>query len=302
MINNKISVIIPIFDTNQNFLAECFDSINNQSYKNFEVILVNDCSRKFSIAQFINKYAKEHENYKVINLPNNLGPGNARNVGVKNSIGEIIVYVDSDDYLLPTCFEIINESFNKWQELDILSFENRILMSDGKIIDAAGIKFYTEHPVNINNWKNVIQDKCSVWAKAYSKKFILNNNIWFKEKDMYLEDLYYQILTYSKAKSIIFRPEVLYMLRETMNSRALSEFNYKKANDIFLVMKEAYENIKNDNSEISKNYDLYFERIFFNKLEHNIKNPAFKQAPEYKSLVDKANNFIRELQNSKLKK
>lgn len=301
MIDKKISVIIPIFDTNINYLTECFESINNQNYQNYEVILVNDCSRKFSVAQFINKYAKEHTNYKIINLSDNFGPGNARNIGLQNSTGEIIVYVDSDDYLLQNCFSEINLSFNEWPNLDILSFENRVLMSNGKLHNSTQIKFKTDHPVNINTWNNIIKDKCSVWAKAYSKKFLMDNDIWFEKQDMYLEDLYYQIVTYSKAKEVIFKQEILYILRETLNSRALSKFDFKKANDILLVMKKAYEKIKNDHNHISKNYDQYFSKIFYSKIESHIKDPSFKNSIEYKTLIDKARNFVNELQNKKLK-
>ncbi len=296
----KLSVIIPIFDTNLNYLEECFLSIDKQTYQNFEVILVNDCSKKFTTAQFINKYPKHHNKYRIINLPESFGPGNARNIGVENSTGEIIVFIDSDDYLLPKCFEVINNTFNQWPDLDFLSFEIKILMSSGELYDPTTNKVVSSRPSNVSENPNFANTRCSVWAKGFSKKFLIDNNIWFKKEDMHMEDLYYHILILSKSQKTMWLSDVLYILRETVNSRALSEFNSKKAYDIFHCYTEAYKEIKNDNSFLSNNFIQYFKNTFFAKIDYLSKFSNFKQTNDYKKLINEANKFLLELTNAKV--
>lgn len=295
----KLSVIIPVFDTNINYLEECFLSIDKQTYQNFEVILVNDCSKKFATAQFINQYPKTHDKYRVINLSQGFGPGNARNVGVENSTGEIIVFIDSDDYLLPKCFEVINNTFNQWPDLDFLSFEIKILMSNGELYDPTTNRVFSSTPTNVSENPNFANTRCSVWAKGFSKIFLIENNIWFKKEDMYMEDLYYHMLLLSKSKKTIYINDVLYILRETVNSRALSEFNAKKANDIFHCYTEAYKEIENDNSFLSNNFAEYFKNSFFSKIDYMSKFCNFKQTDDYKKLVNEANKFLFSLTNTK---
>ena len=92
----------------------------------------------------------------------NKGPGNARNIGVKNSTGDIIFYMDSDDYITPIALKRVNEVFNEFPDLDIFSFENRVLMVDGIFRNVTQYRFNTEKPVNVNEWNNAMLDKCSV--------------------------------------------------------------------------------------------------------------------------------------------
>lgn len=302
MADKKISVVIPVYDTDPKYLKDCFRSIDNQVYQNFEVILVNDCSRKYSTVKFANDYVKTHPKYRIFNLPNNSGPGNARNIGVKNATGEIIVYVDADDYILPIMLLKVNEYFCKWPDLDIISYENRVLLSNGIIKNVTNCSFNTDEPININTWNNAILDKPSVWAKAYSRKFLVDNNIWFKEKDVYMEDLNYLVMTYSKAKKLLFRPEVYYMLRETVNSRSLSDFNEEKVESLYQGMRSLYDKIKDDHSYISENWDKFFDLLFFHKVYDHKISEELKNSEGFKRTMQKARSFTEHLKDEKRRK
>ena len=92
----KISVIVPIYDV-EKFLAECIESIINQSYENLEIILVDDGSHDNS-GKIADEYAKKDERIKVIHKPNG-GLSDARNAGLQIATGEYLMFSDSDDFL-----------------------------------------------------------------------------------------------------------------------------------------------------------------------------------------------------------
>ena len=100
----KISVIIPVYNT-EKYLKRCIESVLVQTFKEYEVILINDGSTDKS-RDICNEYANNFENIKVINKLNG-GPSDTRNVGIKNSNCEYIYFLDSDDYIIPECLEIL---------------------------------------------------------------------------------------------------------------------------------------------------------------------------------------------------
>ena len=90
----KVSIIIPVYNTSK-YLEECINSVIKQSYKNLEIIIVNDNSIDDSLS-IINSF--NDKRIKVINLDENFGVSIARNKGVEASTGDLICFLDSDDY------------------------------------------------------------------------------------------------------------------------------------------------------------------------------------------------------------
>ena len=91
-----ISVIVPVYNV-EKYLSRCIDSILNQTYKDYEIILIDDGS-KDSSGKICDEYAKNHNNISVIHTKNR-GLSAARNTGTENSHGEYITFVDSDDLI-----------------------------------------------------------------------------------------------------------------------------------------------------------------------------------------------------------
>ena len=112
--NNKlISIIIPVYNI-EKYLGECLDSILNQTYQNFEIILVDDCSTDSSF-NICNEYASKDKRIKVIqNDVNSGGCGIPRNIGLKHIKGDYVTFIDGDD-LIPTNYlqVLINNSNGK---------------------------------------------------------------------------------------------------------------------------------------------------------------------------------------------
>lgn len=109
-INKKISVVIPIYNT-EKFLVKTLDSVINQTYKNLEIICVNDGSTDNSL-NILTSYAKNDFRIKIINKPNS-GLSDARNTGIDAASGEYIAFVDSDDYIDKDFYEKLMESIQK---------------------------------------------------------------------------------------------------------------------------------------------------------------------------------------------
>ena len=100
----KISVIVPIYNAQQ-YLPQCLDSILSQTYKNLEILLINDGSSDSSL-KICQRYAKQDERVRIFTQENG-GSTKARRTGVRMSTGEYISFIDSDDWIEPCFYENI---------------------------------------------------------------------------------------------------------------------------------------------------------------------------------------------------
>lgn len=92
-----ITIIIPVYNT-EKYIRQCLDSVVNQTYKNIEIIVINDASTDYSYT-ILKRYDKEHKNIKLINNYINLGVSASRNIGLNAANGDYIYFLDSDDYI-----------------------------------------------------------------------------------------------------------------------------------------------------------------------------------------------------------
>ena len=128
----EISVIIPIFNA-ERYLGKCLDSIINQSFKNLEIICVNDGSTDGSLA-ILEKYSKKDNRFKIINITNH-GQGYARNIGIEKANGKYISFVDADDWIDLDSYEILHD-FIVTNKLDVLFFQLiNYINSSGNLVE-----------------------------------------------------------------------------------------------------------------------------------------------------------------------
>lgn len=180
-----VSIIIPVYN-GEKFINRCVDSLLSQTYKNFEVILVNDGSTDNSL-KIIKEYSKKYENIICINQ-NNQGASIARNNGIKKAKGQYIMFVDIDDYVEKDYVKKLQKTI-KNNDVCISGF-NRVV--GDKII-------YSKIP------KNVIWSAfkyTSTWGKIYKTDFIKENKISFLNDYKIGEDLYFNITVLSKTNKI----------------------------------------------------------------------------------------------------
>ena len=105
-----ISVIVPVYNA-EKYLKKCLDSLVNQSYKDLEIILVNDGSQDGS--EKICKDYEEKDSRIILINKNNGGPSSARNLGIEKANGEYLSFIDSDDYLALDFYEKLEKSITK---------------------------------------------------------------------------------------------------------------------------------------------------------------------------------------------
>ncbi len=107
----KISIVVPIYNA-EKYLDRCIQSILNQSYKDLEIILIDDGSTDSS-NKICNNYQKRDNRIKFISQKNE-GVSAARNRGISEATGEFIGFVDSDDYIQPNMYETLYGLINKY--------------------------------------------------------------------------------------------------------------------------------------------------------------------------------------------
>lgn len=128
---NKVSIIVPVYNA-QKYIIECIESILNQTYKEIELILVNDGSKDESL-KICKEYQDKDARVKVIDKENE-GVSIARNVGIKEAQGQYIAFVDSDDILIPEAIEILVDKINKYPDVTFVVTIPKMIFPDGRIV------------------------------------------------------------------------------------------------------------------------------------------------------------------------
>ena len=211
--NNKdlISVIIPIYNVDK-YLSRCIDSVINQTYKNLEIILVDDGSTDNS-GKICDEYALKDTRIKVIHKQNG-GVSSARNVGLDIAKGEYIGFIDSDDYIESDMYEFLydlliknNTEISCCNKFDFNSITNKYLPD--KCFPKEGILSLNEVLQDIGGGFHIV-------TKIFNKNLI--NNIRFNEKFAIGEDLLFCFKVLKNSKKTIFKNIAKYYYYNNQNS------------------------------------------------------------------------------------
>ena len=182
-----ISVIIPIYNA-EKYLNRCIDSIINQSigFENIELILADDNSSDNS-KNIINGYCEKYSNIKSFFSTTNHGfPGYGRNIGLKNSTGKYIMFIDNDDTYEPDFCETMYRIIEN-KNCDIVSCNHNCIENDLIIKEDAFTKISSENNFKNDNLKLVKLNKfynipaVEIWTKIFKSSIIKDNNIKFIE-------------------------------------------------------------------------------------------------------------------------
>lgn len=224
-----ISVIIPVYNT-EKFLDRCIESIVNQTYRNLEIILVDDGSLD-NCPKMCDTWAKKDVRIRVIHKQNQ-GLGMARNTGIDQATGEYICFFDSDDYISAETIEKAYAAAND-THCDLVVFGMQRVNEDGVIISQAVPEtphkyFYRSDvqelllPDVIDNSHRKVQVKnfqLSACSCLFSMELIRKVNWRFvSERDLISEDCYSLIRLYKNVQSVAVIPERLYYYRKNRAS------------------------------------------------------------------------------------
>ena len=236
----KISVIVPAYNS-EKYIEKCIDSLLNQTLKDIEIIVINDCSTD-NTKKILEGYKKNNNNIKIIHNKSNKGIGYNRNIGIKKAQGEYISFIDSDDYIDEKMYEkMYNKA--KLDKLDIVmcNFHRMLEKADGNVIE---IEAKHQIPCFDNttledNPSLLLNVELAPWNKIYRKDLI--EDITFPENLKY-EDAVFVIKSMVKAKKIGMIDEKLnyYLVRNTSETGVMD----KRVFDILTVMKIIVEELR----------------------------------------------------------
>lgn len=241
----KYSFIVPVYNT-EKYLKKCLDSLVNQTYDKFEIIIVNDGSLDNS-KRIINDYKKKYKNIIVVNQENQ-GLSMARNNGVKKASGDYLIFVDSDDYVEKDLLKVINKNIKKE---DVLRFQ--VIEESKKSIKWEEQEFDDLNGVDAFKILSTYHFVEPAWCYVIKTSYYNKNKFSFK-KNMFHEDYGLIPLVIYKAnrvKSINYLG-YHYIIRDNsiMTSNDYKK-TFKKANDTFFQYLELrkHTNIKRVNND-----------------------------------------------------
>jgi glycosyltransferase involved in cell wall biosynthesis len=239
MKNPKISVIIPVYNVEQ-YLRECLNSVINQTFKDIEIICIDDGSTDNSL-NILEEYKKKDIRIKVIHQENK-GLSIARNNGVEIAKGRYICFIDSDDWVDKKMCETFYSISNK-NNLDVLIGGANLIYDEGirKIFkddpyySLFNLKFLDNKVFYWRNIKNLFRINISAWGKLYKKDFLKKINASFPE-GMFHEDYLFYLKTILLAKKIGILRNNLYNYRKLRKGSITHKIKEKNLVDIIKMM------------------------------------------------------------------
>lgn len=249
----NISIVVPVYNV-ANFLDECIKTILDQSYDDFELILVDDGSTDES-GSICDYYSKLDERVKVIHQKNG-GLSDARNTGINISNGQFITFIDSDDYVAKDYIEKLYFSIIE-NNADICMCDFKKVSENSKLNDIKNSNSGILKPLLFDKNRTIEEvyydryhgiDFVS-WAKIYKIELFKSNNISFPKGKLH-EDAFttYKLIYLSKRICYIDAPLYFYRIRK--GSIMTNEFSIKRL-DMIDATREEYQFFKNN-----QNYNL----------------------------------------------
>lgn len=258
----EISVIIPVYNV-EKYLRECLDSIVNQSFFDIEIICINDGSTDCSL-DILKEYEKQDSRVKVFDRKHN-GPSAARNIGINESKGKYITFVDADDYIEKDTYET---AIKYIKNVDLVAW---------------GIKVFGEHLLKQRKSDNeyyqlkyngltditdkvVLDTDCSVCNKLFKKEILQQNNISFPE-GLHYEDALFWWKYSVNSKNLYFIDSYFYNYRrrdDSIMANTFAECDY--AVDHLYIADDFYAYLKDKNileKEISLFISIFKSGFYF---------------------------------------
>lgn len=233
---NKISIIVPVYNPPEECLKKCLDSLINQTFRDIEIILINNGASK-NISNILNQFKNDYEKIILIKFEQNQGYSGACNEGLRVANGDYIQIVDSDDYLVPDAVEKIVNKLTKTNFPDMLFFCAAIYDYSTQTIDeTSDIYMWKSIPSEFddkifcyNDVKDYIfKEMGEVWSKIYKKEFLKRTGNYFDNdlKTAYV-DVLFNFKNYVTAKTISLLREKIYVYYRNMNSSVSSSLSRK---------------------------------------------------------------------------
>lgn len=267
MIQPAISIIIPVYNA-EKFIGECIQSVMNQTFSEWELVIINDGSTDNS-EQICQNYINQDRRIKLYNQVNQ-GVNQARKNGFVNSVGQYICFLDADDYLPQTALDYLYKQATS-RNLDIamgaIQIEKTVTNNN-----IEGIFTSTEY---INA---LLMEKCenSLHGKIISRKSFTNDTFCLPQQICHHEDLFLNIMTGINVAKVGIYNELCYCYRYNINSLSNSKTNIpiEHWESIFEILR--IQLIKhNQFKDCEKSYRFYVFKTIYHQISLKGKRTSF---------------------------
>lgn len=293
----KVSIIVPVYNA-QNYLKKLNESLINQTYKNIEIIYVNDGSEDGSLA-ILEDFSRNYDNISVIDQPNQ-GGSIARNNGLNVAKGDYVFFCDADDYIEKNFIEkMISKALITQADIVVCNYRdvypNTTIARENKFASNFSGESVIENP-------KILFIKPAVWNKIFKKSLFIEHKIKFEETQI-AQDLCTTLKLLAVAKKISKIDDILY--NYVLHDNSISRSYDKRILDIiisvnslrnFYIDKGLYEKYKNEIDFVSlqnilyqmtkiplikEKKDIYKELLSYLK-QISTENKYFKKSLSYK--------------------
>lgn len=292
----KISIIIPVYNT-EKYIKRCIKSIKNQTYRNIEIIIINDGSNDLSME----KIKEIQDNRITIINKKNTGVSDTRNIGIKKATGDYIMFVDADDYLEKTAIERIVEIISD-TSADIVKFNYNTIKGEKRLKEENYASEFLDTEKTEKFIENVLKGKINGFVWSLAIKTELTENIKFNTEIGMMEDLLFFINILLKASNIYIINDRLYnyCINEESVSNS-SSYYYRNFIDMLKVCELIIDLLKRNNyyNDERKNMVvlskmLGIESIFYKvcihkKVKHKMLDDMLKNTELNKFIIQNIN-------------
>ena len=277
MQEDLISVIVPVYKV-ENFLKRCVDSIINQTYRNLEIILVDDGSPD-NCGRICDEYQKRDSRVRVIHKDNG-GLSDARNAGIEIATGQFLGFVDSDDYIAPDMYEHL---------YSILVNNNAdISVCSASIVQEGGRPEYTDDEKIL-----VFHGQGILYSLVYEKKFTVNklykrqvfDGVEFPVGMLY-EDLAttYRLMEQANTIVVSFAKKYAYVQR---NGSIMNQTAFKMKTDKIAIIDEMWKHFSQKNRPQKKELLAGVIMYIINDIFKMMGRKKLENNPEYRECLSK---------------
>lgn len=270
-----ISIIVPVYNV-EKYVEECMRSILTQSYKNWEMILINDGSTDKSL-EICKKICKNEKRVIIISQTNKGLPA-ARNTGIKAACGEYLLFVDSDDYLPQGALKTFNDCIESNHYPDFIKGNHLVHTPDGKIINTKFEKirepFYNIPLTSNKFFSDVVLPHPMAWNSLIRRKVIADNKILFADETWPREDLIFNLSLSMYTFNCIYINTPTYIYRLAIGgslSNSQSILHTKNYSKIAMELQQFKQNVTSTplKNIIDKEYNNTVQSILINLLRIN---------------------------------
>lgn len=266
-LNPSVSIIIPVYNVSK-YIDRCLKSVFKQSYKNLEVVVVNDCTPDDSMRK-VRLFKDRNSKYpiRIVDHPKNLGLSASRNTGIKNAKGEYLYFLDSDDEITTNCIQFLVEKMVAYgAEMAVGNYKS---VPEGWFESNILDKTYGEFIDDSHLIKKLILERSflvvTAWNRLVLKSFIEKNNLYFKEGVIH-EDEHWNFFLAKHLSRLAICVEPTYVYYKNQSGIMHNPAFVEKSNESWkIILKDLIKNIDPELKNEQVNFIISMAYLRYNR-------------------------------------